>query len=125
MSNSSASSATIVAIAVLENGRFCEGQGRALIFDAQIYLGDDCPALLAALKYFNADNQAFDPVGFYIVIARVSVICFYVLSATLYTDSLARLPKWNQAQTLVSMTKTENHTMIWLVMLLGYVSLIA
>ncbi|KAG2049164.1 hypothetical protein BDR06DRAFT_975488 [Suillus hirtellus] len=71
MSNSSASSATIVAIAVLENGRFCEGQGRALIFDAQIYLGENCPALLAALKYFNADNQAFDPVGFYIVIARL------------------------------------------------------
>ncbi|KAG1729855.1 uncharacterized protein EDB91DRAFT_1085633 [Suillus paluster] len=72
MSNSSASSATIVAVAVLENGRFCEGQGRALNFDAQIYLGDDCPPLLAALKYFNADNQAFDPVGFYIVIARVA-----------------------------------------------------
>ncbi|KAG1745348.1 uncharacterized protein EDB91DRAFT_1080282 [Suillus paluster] len=71
MLNSSASSATIVAVAVLENGRFCEGQGRALIFDAQIYLGNYCPPLLAALKYFNADNQAFDPVGFYIVIARL------------------------------------------------------
>ncbi|KAG2337029.1 hypothetical protein BDR05DRAFT_1005340 [Suillus weaverae] len=33
---------------------------------------DDCPVLLAALKYFNADNQAFDPVSFYIVIGRVA-----------------------------------------------------
>ncbi|KAG1793273.1 uncharacterized protein HD556DRAFT_1308714 [Suillus plorans] len=47
MSNSSASSATITAVAIF---RFCEGQGRALIFDAQIYL-----------------------VGFYIVIARNQV----------------------------------------------------
>ncbi|KAG1825741.1 uncharacterized protein BJ212DRAFT_1475124 [Suillus subaureus] len=71
MSNSSASSATITAVAVFKNGRFCEGQGRALIFDAQMYLGDDQPPLLAALKCFNAENHVFDPVGFYIVIARL------------------------------------------------------
>ncbi|KAG1818909.1 hypothetical protein EV424DRAFT_1539873 [Suillus variegatus] len=72
MTNSSTSSATIIAVAVFENGRVAEGQGMTLIFDAQIYLGEDCPPLLAALRYFNSTNRAFDEIGFYFVIAKAS-----------------------------------------------------
>ncbi|KAG2138314.1 hypothetical protein DEU56DRAFT_755884 [Suillus clintonianus] len=73
MTNSSASSATITSIAVFENGRPAEGHGTTnLIFDAQIYLGDDCPPLLAALRYFNSENHVFNEIGFYFIVATVA-----------------------------------------------------
>lgn len=68
-SNLNASSATIVAVAVFEQDRKAEGS--TLFFDAQIYLGPDCPVLIAAMRFFNHENLAFDEVGFYMVIARV------------------------------------------------------
>ncbi|KAG1841446.1 hypothetical protein DFJ58DRAFT_845023 [Suillus subalutaceus] len=50
-SNSNASSATIVAVTVFEQGRKAEGS--TLFFDAQIYLGPDCPVLIAAMRFFT------------------------------------------------------------------------
>ncbi|KAI6119139.1 hypothetical protein EDD16DRAFT_1582608, partial [Pisolithus croceorrhizus] len=65
-------SATITALAAFENGRCADGN--ALIFDAQIYLGDGKPPLLAALCYFNKELRVFDDIGFFLIIARVAKI---------------------------------------------------
>ncbi|KAI6029972.1 hypothetical protein EDC04DRAFT_3142689 [Pisolithus marmoratus] len=65
------SSATISAIAVFENG--CQAEGMSCIFDAQIFLGKEKP-LLAALQYFNHDNQEFSDVGFYFITACVAAM---------------------------------------------------
>ncbi|KAI5985716.1 hypothetical protein EDD15DRAFT_2373820 [Pisolithus albus] len=46
-------SAMITALAAFKNGRHADSN--ALIFDAQIYLGDSKPPLLAALHYFNKE----------------------------------------------------------------------
>ncbi|KAG0705757.1 hypothetical protein DFH29DRAFT_996623 [Suillus ampliporus] len=93
MTNSSASSATIVAVAVFENGRVAEQQGMTLIFDAQIYLGENCPPLLAALRYFNSTNRAFDEIGFYFVIAKASPMVTDSYAAIL--SPFLRWQKWN------------------------------
>ncbi|KAI6164401.1 hypothetical protein EDD17DRAFT_1754935 [Pisolithus thermaeus] len=69
MSNSSA---MITTLAAFENGR--RADGNALIFDAQIYLGDGKPPLLAALRYFNKELRVFDDIGFFLIIARVAKI---------------------------------------------------
>jgi hypothetical protein len=78
MSNFSASSATITAVAVFENGRRVQGQGMTLIFDAQMYLSSESAPLLAALRFFNSENRTFDEIGFYFVIARVSCSCLVI-----------------------------------------------
>ncbi|KAI5982212.1 hypothetical protein EDD15DRAFT_2203121 [Pisolithus albus] len=66
------SSATITALAAFENGR--RADGNALIFDAQIYLGDGKPPLLAALRYFNKELRVLNDIGFFLIIARVAKI---------------------------------------------------
>ncbi|KAJ6507109.1 hypothetical protein DFH09DRAFT_874493, partial [Mycena vulgaris] len=50
--------ASINAIAVLENPRLIP-KTKSIVFDAQAYLGSSEPALIASLRYFNADNREF------------------------------------------------------------------
>ncbi|KAI5990796.1 hypothetical protein EDC04DRAFT_3148697, partial [Pisolithus marmoratus] len=88
MSNSSASSATITAIVVFENGR---GSGLNLTFDAQMYLSDSDTPLLAALRYFNSENHVFGSIGFYFIIARARVAQMESGARIALEDSPAKL----------------------------------
>ncbi|KAJ6514152.1 hypothetical protein DFH09DRAFT_1333102 [Mycena vulgaris] len=54
--------ASLNAIAVLENPRLIP-KTKSIVFDAQIYLGSGEPALIASLRYFNADNREFADVS--------------------------------------------------------------
>jgi hypothetical protein len=121
MTNSSASSATIIAVAVFENGRVAEGQGMTLIFDAQIYLGEDCPPLLAALRYFNSTNRAFNEIGFYFVIAKASPTV--TNSNTRILNPFLRWQKWNLAHALGFFRVWRKWTMILLEISSGHVFL--
>ncbi|KAJ7916923.1 hypothetical protein B0H13DRAFT_2445608 [Mycena leptocephala] len=60
------SATSLHAIAVLENPRIIP-KTKTFVFDAQIYLGSSEPALIASLRYFNADNREFAEVGAYAV----------------------------------------------------------
>ncbi|KAJ7118403.1 hypothetical protein C8R43DRAFT_901581 [Mycena crocata] len=63
------SSASITAVAVLENPRVIP-KTKTIVFDAQIYLGSSEPALISSLRYFNTENANFPEVGCYSVPAR-------------------------------------------------------
>ncbi|KAK7441575.1 hypothetical protein VKT23_016568 [Stygiomarasmius scandens] len=73
--------ATISAIAVLENARSDGGQ--SILFDAHFFYYDDPAsqsACLALLRYFNADNETFDPEEpktyfVHVNIARMETFC--------------------------------------------------
>ncbi|KAJ6480066.1 hypothetical protein DFH09DRAFT_1341557 [Mycena vulgaris] len=61
------SSASIIGVAVLENPRVIP-KSKAVVFDAQIYLGSSEPALITSLRYFNTNNIEFTDIGCYMVV---------------------------------------------------------
>lgn len=65
------SSATIIGLAALGNPQ--QTEGKALLFDAQFYLGPRT-SMSAALRYFNNDNLDFPDVGTYVLCANVSIL---------------------------------------------------
>ncbi|KZP16119.1 hypothetical protein FIBSPDRAFT_958295 [Athelia psychrophila] len=65
------SSAAITAVVVLESPRNAPDSPKTIFFDGQIYQGAGQP-LLAAFRYFNANNMVFDDVGFYFLHATVA-----------------------------------------------------
>jgi len=114
MTNSNVSSATITSIAVFENGRPAEGNGTmTLIFDAQIYVRDDCPPLLAAVCYFNSENHVFNEIGFYFIIASVTSIHWHACITLIF---FIRLQRWSLVHILhfkIILALMKQTTMLW------------
>ncbi|KAJ7624197.1 hypothetical protein B0H17DRAFT_1218917 [Mycena rosella] len=61
------SSASLIALAILENPRLIP-KSKFIVFDAQIYLGSSEPAIITSLRYFNVNNLTFADVGCYTVV---------------------------------------------------------
>lgn len=66
---SSASAATLTAVAVLENGR--KLSGKKILFDAHLYLSQNHDPVLALLHYFNDGDLTFTNLGHYVIEANV------------------------------------------------------
>lgn len=90
------SSAAITAVVVLESPRSAPDSPKTIFFDGQIYQGAGQP-LLAAFRYFNADNMVFDDVGFYFLHATVGSANWYSIQS-LMDIVHDRLQKWRRAQ---------------------------
>lgn len=90
------SSATITAIVVLESPRRAPDSPKTIFFDGQIYQGAGQP-LLAAFRYWNADDMVFDDVGFYFLHATVSSVNWYILQSLMCIGH-DRLRKWCRVQ---------------------------
>ncbi|KAJ7042294.1 hypothetical protein C8F04DRAFT_1252266 [Mycena alexandri] len=70
---SSASYASLVGLAVLENPRKISEKGLTLAFDATWYLGaSDREAIVGSLRYFNSKSDKYPEVGLYFVYTTVS-----------------------------------------------------
>lgn len=77
------SSATIVGLAALGNPQ--QAEGKALLFDAQFYLGPGS-SMSGALRYFNNDDLEFSDVGIYVLCANVSVFSIFLVNNNFLLD---------------------------------------
>lgn len=64
-------SASLYALAVLETPRAIDNKSKSIVFDAQMYMGEEQPALVANLQYFNSSGLIFEEVGTYFIHATV------------------------------------------------------
>ncbi len=94
----STGSATLSAIAVLENPRV--DKAKTLLFDAHLFFYDDPETgpgheALVLLRYFNNEDRTFGEVGKYFVHANVSNSIF-LHSSNALLSVLCRLPVWKK-----------------------------
>jgi hypothetical protein len=82
-------SATISAIAVLENPRVDSNKGKNILFDAHLFIYGDPKSTghadLALLRYYNEQDLTFEEVGRYFIVANV---CVHHFSTVLLTHKI-------------------------------------
>ena len=67
-------SAYLYALAALETPRAIDNKSKAVVFNAQMYMGEGQQPLIANLQYFNSTGLTFDDVGVYFIHAMVQTI---------------------------------------------------